>query len=115
MTLEQQVERAVDWLEATAEQMDEMDPFDTGHADEEEQQEMADELRSIAALIKKLAADTKYDTLAQLQKEASDDEADMVERLAIKAGFWWKCSPGDCNYVNPKEIDTCESCGTKKE
>jgi len=34
---------------------------------------------------------TANEVLCKLQNAANDGEAQIVEDLAIKAGFWWKC------------------------
>ncbi len=48
------------------------------------------------------------EVLNQMQRVASDDEADMIERLAIKAGFWWKCKR--CEWVGVLEEGVCDNC-----
>ena len=58
--------------------------------------------------------ETANDVLCALQDVATDDEAAMVERLAIKAGYWWKC-PQPCGNVNIAAEPSCEACGTKQE
>lgn len=55
------------------------------------------------------------DILCQLQNVGTDSEAQIVEDLAIKAGFWWKCSVEDCDYVNCAEDATCGACHHPKE
>lgn len=37
------------------------------------------------------------DVLVKLQDAGTDDDAIIVETLAVKAGFWWKCKR--CHYV----------------
>lgn len=43
---------------------------------------------------------TVSEVLNMLQQAGSDHDADTVERLAIQAGFWWKCNCGWVNYFS---------------
>ena len=58
-----------------------------------------------------LREDDAYDVLGSLQNVANDDEADVIERLGVKAGYWWKCA---CNYVNASDVTACEGCGRRR-
>lgn len=50
-----------------------------------------------------------YNVLGKLSEVADDHEADVLEKLGIKAGYWWKCFA--CGgHVNPVDKDRCESC-----
>ena len=69
-----------------------------------------------------MPAETKVEpseVLNRLQGVADDHEADLVEQLAIKAGYWWKCWPdGDaanCGYVNSTVDEKCGGCGAKRQ
>ena len=50
------------------------------------------------------------EVIARLFQVADDDECNMLEQLAIKAGFRKKCP--DCGYVTIITDVKCESCGT---
>lgn len=54
-------------------------------------------------------------TLAALWAVATDDEADTVTDLAVRAGLLWRCrfetSGRSCGYINPITADRCEECG----
>lgn len=58
--------------------------------------------------------------LNALQDVADDNEAVLIESLAIKAGYWWKCThaedPDDegCGNVNSKVDTVCGGCGKAK-
>jgi len=39
------------------------------------------------------------DQITDLYTVADDDEADIIERLAIKAGHRWQCSCGWVSYI----------------
>lgn len=52
--------------------------------------------------------------LNTLQIAASDEEALIVERLAIAAGYWWQCNPDGCHYVNNADDTECGGCGRNK-
>jgi len=47
------------------------------------------------------------EVIGALQQVASDNDADTVERLAIKAGLWWKCA---CGWVNTHRENLCGGC-----
>jgi hypothetical protein len=48
----------------------------------------------------------------ELYKVADDHEADVLEHLAVKAGFLWRCKIGSCHgYVNWRDVESCENCG----
>lgn len=50
-------------------------------------------------------------TLQAIQLVADDNEAQMVEDLAVRAKLWWKCN---CNgWVNDKTDKVCGNCGGK--
>lgn len=54
-------------------------------------------------------------TLAALWAAATDNEADTVTDLAVRAGLLWRCrfetSGRSCGYINPITADRCEECG----
>lgn len=56
--------------------------------------------------------DDPNEVLTNLQGQGDDYEADTVERLAIKAGYWWKCTA--CNQVNLSTEKTCPNCHAER-
>jgi hypothetical protein len=57
-----------------------------------------------------------YDVIGELMMAASKDwEADLLEDLCVRAGFYWKCErPAGCGWVNCAEDTTCCGCGAAK-
>jgi hypothetical protein len=47
-----------------------------------------------------------------LWNTADDEEANMLDTLALRAGVFWQCA--GCRFNNPNDIDTCDSCGALK-
>lgn len=59
------------------------------------------------------------EVLCQLQNVGTDSEAMVVEELACKAGFWWKCKAErkhdiPCNWVNQADDARCANCKSPK-
>ena len=55
------------------------------------------------------------DALVKLQSVANDDEAATVERLAVEAGYWWRCDEDSCHgYVNNADDRRCGNCGKNR-
>ena len=46
-----------------------------------------------------------------LWRYAEDDEANMIEAIAVRAGLLWKC---ECQYCNGDDVLECENCGEVK-
>jgi len=61
------------------------------------------------------------DILAKLIGVAEDWEIDILEKLAVRVGFWWRCSaktdtrPDGCGWINDAGDAQCGGCGAKKE
>lgn len=45
--------------------------------------------------------------LASLYAVADDDQASLLDELAVRAGLRWRCV---CGFLNPAEHDGCEGC-----
>lgn len=58
--------------------------------------------------------DTQDEPLARLFNAADDNEADVIEQVAIKAGLLWRCPDEGCRYNNDEQDKVCGSCGKKR-
>ncbi len=68
--------------------------------------------------IESLSDDVIAEVLGALQGVADDDDAQMVENLAVEAGLWWRCEGGaevECRYINGRADAVCGACGAPKE
>ena len=46
-----------------------------------------------------------YDMLAYMQNLADDYEADVVRDVAIRSGYYWKCT---CGWINTSDKTECQ-------
>jgi hypothetical protein len=59
-------------------------------------------------------SDDPNEVLNKLQQVATDSEAQIIEDLAVKAGYWWRCNDEDCRCVTPVGEAVSAMCGTPR-
>ena len=55
----------------------------------------------------------RYDDPIGAMNEVADDwESDVLEALAVRCGYWWRC---ERSWVNRYDEPTCGECGRPRE
>lgn len=51
------------------------------------------------------------DLMGALNEAAEDWESDVLESLAVRCGYWWRCS---CGWINRYDEPTCGHCAAAR-
>lgn len=51
------------------------------------------------------------DPLTPLDSVAREEEAQLLDDLAVRAGLLWACEDDECRWLNREEATRCAACG----
>jgi hypothetical protein len=53
----------------------------------------------------------QHDPLTRLYGVARNQETELLDDLAVRAGLLWMCEDNDCQWLNREEATRCTACG----